>query len=164
MRPEEVHRSLAVVVVEAPLVAEVQPSVQIGIEAVERVSGRGRVVRQELWVVALVQIDAVEAGADAVTSTGMVLVNGPAEGNSYHKQRNQQSRSRGAVQQKKACCQDDDRGQQRAFGEVEPAEGNRKQHRLSPSGSAGLRSRAAAAKEQEGHRCRQEAIRIAFFD
>ena len=62
------------VVVEAPLVGKVQAVVQVAVVLVQRFAGRRRVVPQKIGVVALVQIQAIQACPQTVASAGVVLV------------------------------------------------------------------------------------------
>ena len=72
--------SALVEVVEGPLVGEGVAAVEVGVVLVEGGAGGGRVVGEEGVDVALVEVDAVERGAEGVAAGGVVLPERPAGG------------------------------------------------------------------------------------
>src|SRR5882757_7944278 len=79
MSPQVVQSRSLVIVVEAPFVAEVQAAVQLEVVPVHRVSVRWRIVLDKPCIVALMQIEAVEACAHAVPPAGMMLMHCPTQ-------------------------------------------------------------------------------------
>lgn len=65
-------------VVEGPLAGEDVAAVEVGVELVEGGAGRGWVVGEEGVDVALVEVDAVERGAEGVAAGGVMLPERPA--------------------------------------------------------------------------------------
>src|SRR5438270_3641289 len=104
MSLQVVQSGLPVIVVEAPLVGEVETAVQLGVILVHGVAVRGRVVLQKSGIVALVQIDSVETRADAVPAAGMMLVQRPSQRSGCNQYDNQPAQARAMLHQEETGC------------------------------------------------------------
>jgi hypothetical protein len=116
-------------------------------------------VFEEGGVVALVQVDAVEAGADAVSSAGVVLVEGPGEGSGEREYQDNRASCPMFFEEHISDDQNGDCGRHRTLGEVEAVD---RQSKCNCVGEA----RAIAGtegKEKHGQGQREHAVGVTLF-
>src|SRR4051794_14102789 len=112
-------RSL-VIIVKAPFVPKVETAVQLDVVSIDRVAVRWRIVLQKPRIISLMQIDSVEARADAVPPAGVRLVARPAERSRSNQHQSHPLLPGGPLDQKKASGQRNPNRHRAALRQINP--------------------------------------------